>query len=303
MKRFLNQDNQIDTFGKLKGVFEKLSKSQKKIALYILHHYETAPNMAAVQIAKAVGVSEATVVRFATALGFDGYPEFRKKLQEDINSKLTTLERIDISVNDDKKNYSENKYARKVLKKDIKSILDTMETLQTEAFEESARAIATAKKVFITGFRTTSMLTDYLGYYLNLILPDVRVVNHSSTDFYEQLIKAGENDVVIAVSFPRYAQRTVEAARFLRERGAVIISITDNQNAPLNQFADYILLAKTNVYSFVDSLVAPMSLINALVIAVGAQNLEHTKNTFKELESIWKEREVYTGDTLELAVD
>lgn len=303
MKRHTGKGDHIDTFNHLKGIFESLSKSQKKIALYIFHHYETAPDMAAVEIAKAVGVSEATVVRFAAALGFDGYPEFKKKLKEDVNSKLTTLERIDLSINDDRRNFSENKYARKVLKKDIKSIFETMDTLQSEAFEESVKAIASAEKVFIIGFRTTSMLTEYLGYYLNLILPDVRVVNHSSTDFYEQLIKSGEKDVAIAVSFPRYAQKTVEAVRFLKKRNTKIISITDSHNAPLNPYADYVLPAKTNVYSFVDSLVAPMSLINALVIAVGGQNLERTKEIFEALELAWQEGEVYAGNNLEIEMN
>ena len=299
MKKELQQSEMIDVFIKLKSTYDQLSKSQKKIAQYILHHYEKAHSMAAVEIAKEVGVSEATVVRFSNALGFEGYPEFRKKLQEDVNSKLTTLARIKLSQEADAENAAENKYARKVLKKDIAAIADTMATLNDPAFEESAKAIAAAKKVFIIGFRTTGMLVEYLGYYLNLILDDVRIINHSNLDFYEHLIKATSEDVVIAISLPRYAQRTIEAAAFLQGRGPKLIAITDNENAPLCQYADYVLPVKSRVYSFVDSLVAPMSLINALVIAVGNQNLDKTKASFEEMEKIWQQQETYAGDRVE----
>lgn len=296
MKEPIKQSEVIDVFKKLKDVFDHLSKSQKKIALYILSHYEKAPRMAAVELAKAVGVSEATVVRFANSLGYEGYPDFRKKLQEDVNSKLTTLDRIELSVNDDKKNHSENKYVRKVLRRDIHSIVNTIDTLDDPAFEKSVKCIANARRVFILGFRTSTMLADYLAYYLNLLVEDVRVITNGTSNFYEQLIKANENDVVIAVSFPRYAQRTIEAADFLKQRGTKIITITDTLEAPINQNADHTLLAKNSVYSFVDSLVAPMCLINALVIAVGAQSLDETKKTFSELEGIWKAQDVYAGD-------
>lgn len=300
MSRPKIQPEMVDVFIKLRLAFEQLSKSQKKIASYILRNYEKAPDMAAVEIAKSVGVSEATVVRFATALGFDGYPSFRKKLQEDVHSKLTTLERIDISVDDDKKHYSGNKYIRKVLKKDIKSIYESMDTIQSPSFEESVKCIVNAKKVFILGFRTSGVLAEYLGHYLNIILDDVRVISHGSIDFYEQLIKPEKDDVVIAISFPRYAHSMIEAIQFLKKRGIKIIAVTDNENAPVYAYADHVLLAKSDVYSFVDSLVAPMSLLNAMIIAAGAQNLEKTKKSFQELEKIWHESDVYVGNNMDL---
>ncbi|MGL6291850.1 MurR/RpiR family transcriptional regulator [Eubacterium aggregans] len=288
-----------DIFAELKRQYDSFSKSHKKIALYIMRNFEKVPDMSAMQVARAVHVSEATVVRFAIFLGYEGYLEFRKFLKDEMNSKLTTVERIDLTMGDDGKALLMKDRAKHMLKSDIESVKDTLANFDEETFEHCVGLIAEARKVIIIGFRTTSLLTEYFGYYLGLVLDDVHIVNHGVTDFYEHLIKIGENDVVIAISFPRYAKKTMEAVEFFKDRGPKIIMISDNDHAPINQYADYTLLAKSNAYAFVDSLVAPLSIIDALVVAIGLKNVAKTKRTFKDLEEIWKENYVYTGDELE----
>ena len=285
-----------DIFAEIKERYKGLSKSHKKIAAFVMKNYEKAPDMSAIKVAQHVKVSEATVVRFALSLGYEGYPEFRKALKNEINSKLTTIERINMTLGDEEKEKLMQRSVAAVLKSDINSINGTLESFDYEALRQCVDLIRGAGKVVIIGFRTTSLLTEHLGYYLNLILDDVRVINHGVTDIYEHLIKIGEGDVVIAMSFPRYAQKTYEAVEFLKNWGPKIITISDNEHAPINEFADHKLIAKSNVYSFVDSLVAPLSLINALVVAVGFKNIKETKQTFNELEEIWKEHYIYTGD-------
>lgn len=285
-----------DIFSEIKEHYKSLSKSHKKIATFVMENFEKAPDMSAIKVAQYVKVSEPTVVRFAMSLGFEGYPEFRKALKNEMNSKLTTIERINMTLGDEEKDKLMQRSVAAVLEKDINSIEDTLEVFDYESFKKSVDLIQNAKKVIIIGFRTTTLLTEHLGYYLNLILDDVRVINHGVTDIYEHLIKIGEGDAVIAMSFPRYAQKTYEAITFLKNRGPKIITISDNEHAPINKFSNYQLIVKSNVYSFVDSLVAPLSLINALVVAVGFKNIKETKQTFNELEEIWKEHYIYTGD-------
>ncbi|MEG0495792.1 MAG: MurR/RpiR family transcriptional regulator [Eubacterium sp.] len=285
-----------DIFSEIKERYQHLSKSHKKIAAFVMKNYERAPDMSAIKVAQNVKVSEATVVRFALSLGYEGYPEFRKALKNEMNSKLTTIERINMSLGDEEKEKLMQRSVAAVLKSDVNSINETLESFDYESFKQCVDLIRGARKVVVIGFRTTSLLTEHAGYYLNLILEDVRVINHGVTDIYEHLIKIDKEDVVIAMSFPRYAQKTYEAIKFLKNRGPKIITISDSDHAPINEFADQKLIAKSNVYSFVDSLVAPLSLINALVVAIGFKNIKETKQTFNELEEIWKEHYTYTGD-------
>ncbi len=288
-----------DIFSAIKKRYPKLSKSHKLIADFMLSHYENAAEMSAVSVAKSVGVSEATVVRFSVTLGYEGYPEFRGAIKNEINSKLTTIERIDMTLRNEQKEKAMQETVHNVLKSDLSNINATFEEFDYEIFKSCIDLILDARKVIIIGFRTTTLLTEHLGYYLNLILDNVRVVNYGVSDIYEHLIRVNEEDVVIAISFPRYAQKTYEAVEFLKNKGVKIITISDNENAPINVFTQHRLIAKSNVYSFVDSLVAPLSLINALVISVGLRNIGKTKETFNELEEIWREHYIYTGDELE----
>lgn len=280
----------------IKEGYGKLSKSQKRIANYILEAYEEVPQMSALKVAKKVKVSEATVVRFSLTLGYEGYSEFRKALKTEVNRTLTTVERIDMTLKNEEKEKVLGETVYDVLKTDAANISATMDSFDDEVFTACIDMILTARKVIIIGFRTTSLLTEHLGYYLNLILDNVQVVNYGVSDIYEDLIRVNEEDLAIAISFPRYAQKTFEAVEFLKAKGVKIISISDSETAPINAFTDYRLLAKSNVYSFVDSLVAPLSLINALVISVGLRNIGQTKKTFNELEAIWKDHFIYMGD-------
>ncbi|MBC3803513.1 SIS domain-containing protein [Acetobacterium fimetarium] len=288
-----------DIFSTIKQLYPKLSKSHKLIADFMFSHYEQVSEMSACKVAKSIDVSEATVVRFSVALGFEGYPEFRRALKNELKSKLTTVERIDMSLRNEEKEKALQETVQNVLKSDISNIGTTFEEFDYENFKSCIDLILAARKVIIIGFRTTSLLTEHLGYYLNLILDNVKVVNYGVSDIYEDLIRLNEKDVVIAISFPRYAQKTYEAVEFLGEKGVKIIAISDNENAPINEFTEYRLIAKSNVYSFVDSLVAPLSLINALVISVGLRNIGKTKETFNELEEIWKDHYIYKGDEME----
>ncbi|MGL4606824.1 MAG: MurR/RpiR family transcriptional regulator [Eubacteriaceae bacterium] len=288
-----------DIFFEIKNKYQKLSKSHKKIADFVFSHYERVSEMSAIKVAQSVQVSEATVVRFSVTLGYEGYPEFRRALKNEINSKLTTIDRINMTLKNDEKEKALQETVHNVLKTDLNNINTTFEDFDYEIFKSSIDLILDARKIIIIGFRTTTLLTEHLGYYLNLILDNVRVVNYGVTDVYEHLIKVNEKDLVIAISFPRYAQKTYEAVEFLKNKGVKIITISDNQNAPINVFTEHRLIAKSNVYSFVDSLVAPLSLINALVISVGLRNIGKTKETFNELEEIWRDHFIYRGDELE----
>lgn len=270
--------------------FPKLSKGQKLIAEYIMSHYEKAAFMTAAKLGERVGVSESTVVRFAIALGYEGYPKLQKALQELIKTKLTTVQRIEMS--SDLAN--EDDVVRKVLKSDMDNIRATLEEIDIISFYRVVDRMMEAKSVYIIGLRTSSVLAEFLGYYLNLILEDVRVVSQGISEIYEQLFTAGGEDLVIAISFPRYSRRTVEALSFVKKQGAEILAITDSPLSPLLNYADYTLYAKSNMASFVDSLVAPMSLINALIIAVSMKEKNKVTDIFSRLEEIWGQYNIYS---------
>ncbi|WKY47254.1 MurR/RpiR family transcriptional regulator [Eubacteriaceae bacterium ES3] len=292
----VNRNENRDTLSYIRKIYQQLSKSHKRIADFILEYYEKVPEMSAIKVANEVNVSEATVGRFSVAIGYEGYPEFRRALKNEINRKLTTLERIEQSIKLEEKEKAFQETVQNVLKTDMRNINSTFEEFDYDLFTECIDLILAARKVIIIGFRTTTLLTEHLGYYLNLILDNVRVVNYGVSDIYEHLIHVNEEDLVIAISFPRYAQKTYEAVEFLEAKGVQIITISDSNTAPINDFTRYRLIAKSNVYSFVDSLVAPLSLINALVISVGLRNISRTKEAFNELETIWKDHYIYTDE-------
>lgn len=274
----------------------RMSKSHKKIAAYIQKNFERIPEMSAIKIARLMDVSEATVVRFAMSLGFEGYLEFRKALRDEVNNKLTTVERIDMSLENEMSKDSQIEVIRSVLTSDIKNVSETLNSLDYESLDKCADVIQNARKVILIGFRTTFYLAEHLGYYLNLILDDVRTVGPVGIDTFEELIKVDERDVVIAMSFPRYAQRTYDVAKFLSSKTPHIVAITDREAAPINGFAEHHLYAKSDVYSFVDTMVAPLSMINALIVAVSLKNIENTKKTFQELEEVWHKNTIYQNE-------
>lgn len=269
------------------------SKGQKLIANFILNYYDKAAFMTASKLGKTVNVSESTVVRFAAELGYDGYPAMQKALQEMIRNKLTSIQRIEVTegrlVNHD--------VLYSVMHSDMEQIRMTMEEIDKAGFDAAVDAIAKAKRIYIMGVRSSSALVNFMGFYFNLMFGNVvQVTSTAAGEMFEQIIHAGEGDVVIGISFPRYSQRTVQAMHYAAGRGATVIAITDCNTSPLTENADYTLLARSDMASFVDSLVAPLSLINALVVAVGRKNTEELSRTFSTLEQLWDEFGVYSNE-------
>ncbi len=269
--------------------FPRMSKGQKLIAEYILKHYDKAAFMTASKLGTSVGVSESTVVRFANELGFSGYPELQKALQELIKTKLTTVQRIELS-----NNYiSEENALKGVLKSDMENIRATLDKMNLKTFENVVNCIFEARKIYIIGLRSSTALAEFLGFYLNLILDNVKVVSYGISDIFEQMISITDEDLVIGIGFPRYASRTIETLNFAHRKGTKVVAITDSLLSPLAAKADFTLIAQSNMASFVDSLVAPLSLINALIIAVGLREREKISSTFSELENIWEDYQVF----------
>ena len=266
------------------------SKGQKRIAAFIQNSYDKAAFMTASKLGKTVNVSESTVVRFAAELGYDGYPAMQKALQEMIRNKLTSVQRIEVA-ND---RIGDHDVLSMVMQSDIEKIRMTMEECDREAFSGAVDAIVEAKRIYILGVRSSVAVSSLLGFYFNLIFDNVVQVNsNSASEMFEQILRVGEGDVVIGVSFPRYSRRTVQALHFARERKAKVIAITDSAASPLAECATHTLLAKSDMVSFVDSLVAPLSLVNALIVAVSRKKKDDLARTFEALEEIWDEYEVY----------
>jgi DNA-binding MurR/RpiR family transcriptional regulator len=283
------EDNRQDLMKLIQLKFPRLSKGQKLIAEYILKHYDKAAFMTAAKLGTTVNVSESTVVRFANELGFSGYPKLQKSLQEMIKTKLTSVQRIELSSD----YISEENALKSVLKADMENIRATLEKINNKTFEEVVNAIFRAKRIYIVGFRSSQALADFLAFYLGLVLDNVKQISAGVSDVFEQLLRVGEEDVVIGIGFPRYSSRTVEALNFAKSKNAEVVAITDSLLSPLAASADYTLIAQSNMASFVDSLVAPLSLINALIVAVGLREKEKISETFNNLENIWEEFNVY----------
>jgi DNA-binding MurR/RpiR family transcriptional regulator len=266
------------------------SKGQRQIAKYIVDNYDKAAFMTAGRLGKAVGISESTVVRFAAELGYDGYPAMRKAMQEMIRSRLTSVQRIEVA----RQMIDERDIMKSVISADMDKLQATLEELDQESFDKAVDAIIQAKNIYIVGMRTSTSLSSFLGQYLNLLREGVFVVRDTAaSEVFEQLLRIKQGDLFIGISFPRYSKHTVEAMMFARSRGAATVGITDGPSSPFNGIADVDLYAKSDMVSFLDSLVAPMSLINALIVAVGARSSDHASDTFKQLENIWTEYDVY----------
>lgn len=269
--------------------FPRLSKGQKRIAEYILKNYDKAAFMTAAKLGVSVDVSESTVVRFANELGFSGYPKLQKALQELIKTKLTTVQRIELSNN----LINQENALKGVLKADMDNIRATLEKINHKTFENIVNSIFESRKIYIIGLRSSTALAEFLGFYLNLILDNVQVIQLGISDIFEQMINITDNDLVIGIGFPRYAVRTIEALSYAKSKGTQIVAITDSLLSPLASHADYTLIAQSNMASFVDSLVAPLSIINALIVAVGLREKDKISASFKELENIWEVYNVY----------
>ncbi|MDK2804929.1 MurR/RpiR family transcriptional regulator [Thermoanaerobacterium thermosaccharolyticum] len=281
-------DKNLDIIKRIQNNYAQLSKSQKIIAEYIINHYDKAAFMTAAKLGNSINISESTVVRFANTLGYDGYPELQSALQELIKNKLTTVQRLEMTDETDEISILNN-----VLKSDIENIKETKEEIDKNSFKEVVDNIFKAKKIYIIGFRSSTAIAEYLGFYLNLILENVILVKPGISDVFEQMLRVDSNDLVIGIGFPRYSKRTLEVLKYAKSQNAKIVAITDSLISPLTEIADEILLAKSNMASFVDSLVAPLSLINALIVSVGIREKDKITDTFEKLENIWNEYEIY----------
>ncbi len=266
------------------------SKGQRRISDFIIENYEKAAFMTAGRLGAAAGVSESTVVRFAADLGYDGYPEMRRAMQELVKNRLTTVQRIEVA----RDLITGVDVPETVLNSDMSKIRHTLEELDRGEFDKAASAIAQAKTIYIVGVRSSAVLSSFMGFYLNQLFPDVRVISQSAfSEIYEQILHIGEGDVLVAISFPRYSRRTIMAMRYARDKGARVICVTDSESSPVAQLADLKLYARSDMISFLDSLVAPLSLINALIVAVAEQSEKDLEGTFEKLENIWTEFDVY----------
>lgn len=275
---------------KIDAVYGSLSKGNRKIADYIKENYEKASFMTAAGLGEAVGVSESTVVRFAANIGFKGYPELQKYLQEMVKSQLTSVQRMDVAAN----RFDGDDFIDTALSADIEMIKATRDGVSREAFSKSVDAINSAKKIYILGVRSSASVASFAAFYLRFLYDNVVLIDTSAaSELFEQMFRIGSEDVCIAISFPRYSNQTVNALSFAKDRGATIISVTDGEMSPIAPFATHLLVAKSNMVSLVDSLVAPFSLVSALIAASARKKHKDVYNDFKKLEMIWDKYHVY----------
>ena len=277
----------LDILSDRQGTF---SKGQRRIAKYITESYDKAAFMTANRLGKTVGVSESTVVRFAVDLGFDGYPSMQKAMQEMVLNRLTSVQRIEVA-ND---RIGDQDVVSMVMQSDMEKLRQTGETLSREEFHAAVNAILNAKRVYILGVRSAAPLAEFLGYYLNYMFNNVHVITGCGTsEMFEKIVGVDASDAVIAFSFPRYSSATTKGAQYCRSTGATVIGITDNRESPLGQSSDHVLCAKSDMVSLVDSLVAPLSVVNALIVAIASKRQDELQHTFASLERIWDQYNVY----------
>lgn len=280
----------IDILTYLKDNLKSFSKRQQLIASYILENYDKAAYMTAAALSKTIGVSESTVVRFAAEIGFLGYPEMQKRLRQLTVTQSNSLKRIEIA----SRQLDEDNILSSVLKSDVRMIENTLEEIDKKQFDNSVNAILKAKNIYITGIRSAASLASFTDFYFRLLFDNTKLISSAdASDMFEQAMHINENDVIIGMSFPRYSKNTIKLLEYASKRGATVIGITDNITSPIVRIADYSLIARSDMNSFVDSLVAPFSVVNALLAALGMKQKDYIKKNFEDLENIWDEYEVY----------
>lgn len=286
-----------EIIGRLSELLPSLSKGHKKIAEYIIEHYDKAAFMTASKLGAIAGVSESTVVRFASELGYEGYPELQKALKEYTSNKLTTLQRMDVMEDQ----LGGEDLLSKVMNFDMDQIRRTMESIDKDEFYRTVDALCKARSIYVIGARSASVLARFLVFYFNVMFENVKIIHTTSSDeMFEQILNIGENDIMIGISFPRYSKYTMKAFRYAKENNATVIAITDSALSPIAENADHMLLARSDMASFADSLVAPMSLINALITAVSMKKREYVSKNCERLERIrdeYGEHEKTDGDS------
>ncbi len=287
--------NRYDIITRINDHYGKMSKSQKAISAFIYDHYDQAVFMTAARLGDTVGVSESTVVRFAMYIGYDGYPEFQKDLEDWVQNKLNSVQKIGAKYGKS----SQSEILTSVLQADIEKLQDTIHNLDPVAFETAVNIILEAETVYVMGVRSCEPLADFLHFYLNMIRGNVVLLKTTSvSETFEQMIRIDERDAMVGISFPRYSMRTLKAMEFANDRNAKVIAVTDSVHSPMNLYSSCNLLARSDMVSIVDSLVAPLSLINALVVAMCLKRPEEVKKNLKNLEEVWNNYQVYLNDEI-----
>lgn len=295
-----NRKQDINILSLMEDRYAGMSKSHKAIARFIREHYDQAVFMTAARMGEQLGISESTVVRFASGLGFKGYPEFQEELENWVKNKLNSIQRIGAKYGGS----SKQEVIEAVLQADMEKIHDTMANLDTDAFDAAVTMILEAKTVYIVGIRSCQPLAEFLAFYLNMVRDNVKVLNTTSTsEIFEQMIRVGNEDAVIGISFPRYSMRTLKAMEFANDRNAGVISITDNVHSPMCLYSSCNLFARSDMVSIVDSLVAPLSLINALIVAICLRQPDEIRTNLETLEKTWNNYQVYLNDEIDFIKD
>ena len=292
--------NSNDLSNRINEAYGSLSKGQKLLATYITDNYDKAVFLTAAKLGEVVGVSESTVVRFATHLGYKGYPEFQRALEELVRNKLNSVQRMEVTYG----RISQSKILESVLQSDAERIKETLNRIDDNAFELAVDTILNAKRIYIVGIRSCAPLASFLAFYLNMMFDDVHLLStNSSSELFEQMVRISKDDVISGISFPRYSMRTLKAMEVANNRSAKVITITDSVHSPMNLYSSCNLIAKSDMASIVDYLVAPISVINALIVALCMKKQGEVVQTLEMLEDIWDEYQVYENDEINFIDD
>ncbi len=279
-----------DVLQRISDSWSGLSKGQKRIAEYIRDNFDKVSYLTAAQLGRQTDVSESTVVRFATRLGYDGFPDLQRSLQATARNKLTSVQRIQVAQD----RIGGQDVLTSVMQSDMDNIRATLNECDREEFYGAVDALTSARRIYILGVRSSAGLASFLGFYLHLILDNVSTLqSNSASEMFEQILRVGRRDVVVGISFPRYSKRIIQAMKFARDQGAGVIAVTDNPSSPLTASASHVLLAKSDMASFADSLAAPLSLLNALIVETSRRTENDLAGTLERLENIWEEYQVY----------
>ena len=288
--------NKEDLLSRINSLYGRMSKSQKAISNYITDCYDKAVFLTAAKLAEVVGTSESTVVRYAMFLGYKGYPDFQNALEELVRNRLNSLQRMEITYG----RIEHEDVLSTVLHSDAEKIRETLETIDVKAFDAAVDILLNAKRIYVIGIRSCAPLAQFLAFYLNLLFPDVRLLNtNNASELFEQMIRINGEDVVVGISLPRYSMRTLKAMEFANNRSAKVITITDSVHSPMNLYSSCNLIAKSDMISIADSLVAPLSVINALIVSLCMKKQNDVADSLEELENIWREYQFYENDELD----
>lgn len=295
-----DMSNTNDLTNRINERYSTMSKSQKLLATYITDHYDKAVFLTAAKLGEVVGVSESTVVRFAAQLGYKGYPQFLKALEELVYTRLDSARQVEVTYG----RISRSKVLESVLSTDIERLKGTLEKIDQNAFELAVETILTARRIYIIGIRSCAPLASFLAFYLNYMFEDVRLLHtNSSSEVFEQMARINQEDVIIGISFPRYSLRALKALEFANNRSAKVITLTDSVHSPMNLYSSCNLIAESDMASIVDSLVAPLSVINALIVALCMRKQDEVADTLEMLEQVWDEYQVYENDEIDYIDD